>query len=57
MDGHNHGFQNGRGLDVATRNDERSDAQSRADFDAQSVRTSVTMGAGYLGSWPLSMIR
>jgi hypothetical protein len=42
---------------VATRNDERSDAQSRADFDAQSVRTSVTMGAGYLGSWPLSMIR
>lgn len=36
------------GLGVATRNDERPDAQSRVVFGAQSVRISVTMGARYL---------
>jgi hypothetical protein len=43
-------------MNAPTRNDECTDAQSRAGFGAQSVRTSVTMGACYLGSWPLSMI-
>src|SRR3954447_14872584 len=36
------------GIAVATRNDERSDAQSRVVFGARSVRISVTIGARYL---------
>jgi hypothetical protein len=35
-------------IDVATRNDERPDAQSRVVFGAQSVRISVATGARYL---------
>src|SRR4051794_31040545 len=38
----------GPSVGVATRNDERSDAQSRVVFGARSVRISVTIGARYL---------